>query len=87
MKTFNYSDLSKSDIQSLVQRNIDPANEIRSIVEDVITKVKEHGDSALLDFALKFDKVELDKLYLDKEELETIASAVTAEQKSALEIA
>ena len=87
MKTYNYSDLSASDIQSLVQRNVDPANEIRGIVEDIITKVKAHGDNALLDFALKFDKVELEKLYLDKKELEVIASAVTAEQSAALQIA
>ncbi|WP_295671253.1 histidinol dehydrogenase [uncultured Mucilaginibacter sp.] len=87
MKTFNYSDLSAFDIKKLVQRNVDPANEVRSVVEDVITKVKEHGDSALLDFALKFDRVELHNLYLDKEELEAIAAAVTAEQKAALEIA
>ena len=62
MKRYNYTNLNKTDIQNLVQRNVDPANEIRAIVEDVIAKVREHGDSALLDYALKFDKVELDKL-------------------------
>ncbi len=87
MKRYNYSDLSSADIQKLVQRNVDPANEIRAIVEDVIAHVKEHGDSALLDYALKFDKVELDKLYLDKDELSTIASAISAEQKAALQTA
>jgi histidinol dehydrogenase len=87
MKRFNYSDLTKQDIQNLVQRNVDPANEIRAIVEDVIAKVREHGDSALLDYALKFDKVELDKLYLDKDELTEIASTVLPAQKAALETA
>ncbi|MCR8556435.1 histidinol dehydrogenase [Mucilaginibacter sp. BJC16-A38] len=87
MKVFNYSDLSKSEIQKLVQRNVDPANEIRAIVEDVIAHVQQNGDSALLDYALKFDKVELDKLYLDKNELIEIASTVTNEQKAALRIA
>ena len=87
MRTYRYCDLKEDEVKKLVQRNVDPANEIRSIVEDIITKVKEHGDSALLDFALKFDKVELAKLYLGKEELEAIASAVTTEQKAALEIA
>lgn len=87
MKRYNYSDLNKSDIQKLVQRNVDPANEIRAIVEDVIAHVQQNGDSALLDYALKFDKVELDKLYLDKDELIEIASAVTVEQKAALEVA
>lgn len=87
MKRYNYSDLNKSDIQKLVQRNVDPANEIRAIVEDVIAHVQQNGDSALLDYALKFDKVELDKLYLDKDELIEIASAVTDEQKAALQVA
>jgi histidinol dehydrogenase len=87
MKQYNYSDLSQQDIQTLVQRNVDPANEIRDIVEDVIANIKEHGDSALLNYALKFDKVELDKLYLDKTELEDIASTVSPAQKEALQIA
>ncbi len=87
MKRYNYSDLTKTDIQNLVQRNVDPANEIRAIVEDVIAHVKEHGDSALLDYALKFDKVDLDKLYLDKDELTAIAATVLPEQKAAIEIA
>ncbi|HEY2583450.1 MAG TPA: histidinol dehydrogenase [Mucilaginibacter sp.] len=87
MRTFNYSDLSISDIQKLVQRNVDPANEIRAVVEEVIANVQENGDQALLNYALKFDKVELDKLYLDKAELTEIASAVSPEQKTALEIA
>ncbi|MCO5948969.1 histidinol dehydrogenase [Mucilaginibacter flavidus] len=87
MKVFNYSDLSKSDIQQLVQRNIDPANEIRGIVEDVIAHVQQNGDSALFDYAHKFDKVELEKLYLDKAELTEIASSVSDEQKAALKVA
>lgn len=87
MKLFNYSDLNKADITALVQRNVDPANEIRSIVEDVIAHVQQNGDSALLDYALKFDKVELEKLYLDKVELTEIAAAVTDDQKAAIRVA
>lgn len=87
MKRYNYSDLSKTEIQKLVQRNVDPANEIRAIVEEVIANVQEHGDRALFDYAHKFDKVELDKLYLDKDELTIIASSVLPEQKAALETA
>jgi histidinol dehydrogenase len=87
MRRYNYKDLSQTEIQKLVQRNVDPANEIRSVVEEVIAQVQEHGDSALLDFALKFDKVELDKLYLDKDELTALASTILPEQKAALETA
>jgi len=87
MRLFNYSDLTKTDIQNLVQRNVDPANEIRAVVEDIIGHVREHGDSALLDYAFKFDKVDLAKLYLDKNELTAIAATVLPEQKAALETA
>jgi len=87
MKQFNYSDLSKNDINKLVQRNVDPANEIRTIVEEVLATVQQNGDSALFDYAEKFDKVRLNKLYLDKAELEEMASTVLPEQKAALDIA
>ncbi|MCO5934491.1 histidinol dehydrogenase [Mucilaginibacter sp. RB4R14] len=87
METFNYSDLSKKDIARLVQRNVDPANEIRALVEEVIENVKQHGDSALIDYASKFDKVDLTKLYLDKAELEEIASAISEHQQEALQTA
>ena len=87
MKLFNYSELSVADIQKLVQRNVDPANEIRTIVEEVIDHVQRNGDSALIDYASKFDKVELSKLYLNKAELEELATSVSADQKAALEIA
>jgi len=87
MKNYNYSDLSKADIAKLVQRNVDPANEIRATVEEILINVQQHGDSALLDYACKFDKVELNKLYLDKAELQEIASAVTPEQQAALKTA
>jgi histidinol dehydrogenase len=87
MKTYNYSDLSKTDIAKLVQRNVDPANEIRAIVEEVLATVQQNGDKALFDYAEKFDKVTLNKLYLDKAELEEMASTVSPEQKDALDIA
>ncbi|MEO3403172.1 histidinol dehydrogenase [Mucilaginibacter sp. CAU 1740] len=87
MKTYNYSELSSTEIQKLVQRNVDPANEIRNIVEEVIANVQLHGDGALLDYASQFDKVELNKLYLEKAELEEIAQAISPDQKAALETA
>ncbi|MET3979514.1 histidinol dehydrogenase [Mucilaginibacter sp. UYP25] len=87
METFNYSDLRKIDIARLVQRNVDPANEIRTLVEGVIEQVKQNGDGALIDYASQFDKVDLTKLYLDKAELEELAAAVTEDQQEALQVA
>jgi len=87
MKTYNYSDLSKADIQKLVQRNVDPGDEIRAVVEDVIQNVRTNGDKALFDYAVKFDKVELKSLTIEKEELAQLASTITSEQKQALQTA
>jgi histidinol dehydrogenase len=87
MKVYNYSDLSTADVAKLVQRNVDPANEIRAIVEEIIGNVQEHGDIALVDYAKKFDKVELDKLYLDKAELAELSSTLSTGQQQALQTA
>jgi histidinol dehydrogenase len=87
LKVYNYADLSTEELKALVQRNVDPANEIRTVVETIIGNVQQHGDRALLDYAHQFDKVVLDKLYLDKEELAEIATALLPEQKEALEVA
>ncbi len=87
MKVYNYSDLSQSDILKLVQRNVDPGNKIRSIVEDIIANIREHGDSALFAYAEKFDKVVLEKLYLDKDELTMLAATLSNKEKAALQTA
>lgn len=87
LKVYNYANLSTEEIKALVQRNVDPANEIRTVVETIIGNVQQHGDRALLDYAHQFDKVVLDKLYLDKAELAEIATALLPEQKAALEVA
>jgi histidinol dehydrogenase len=87
MNTYKYSDLSSGELKKMVQRNVDPANEIRHIVEDVIANVRAKGDKALVEYAAKFDKVDLQKLYLDKTELAELASTLLPEQKQALETA
>jgi histidinol dehydrogenase len=87
MKTYNYSNLSKADIQKLVQRNVDPADEIRAVVEDVIENVRTNGDKALLEYALKFDKVATGNLAIKKDELAALASTLDPKQKQALQTA
>jgi histidinol dehydrogenase len=87
LRIYDYETLDEAAIQQLTQRNVDAANEIRSIVENIIEQVKQHGDNALLNYAQQFDKVQLEKLYLDKDELTDIASALLPHQKEALETA
>jgi histidinol dehydrogenase len=87
LTVYNYAQLNQTELEKLVQRNIDPANEIRTVVETIIADVQQQGDRALFDYARRFDKVTIDKLYLDKQELAEIAEALQPEQKTALEIA
>jgi len=87
MKIYKYNDLTESELRSLVQRNVDPANEIRHVVEEIIDNVRKRGDNALLDYAKKFDKVNLQKLYLDRDGLAELAQTLQPEQKAALETA
>jgi len=87
LTVYNYAQLNQTELEKLVQRNIDPANEIRAVVETIITDVQQQGDRALFDYARRFDKVTIDKLFLDKQELVEIAEALQPEQKTALEIA
>jgi histidinol dehydrogenase len=87
MKIYNYNKLVPSDIEALVERNADPANEVRDVVEEILARVKLHGDEALYDYALQFGGMVLDKLYLTKSELLEIALDVSDEQKDALNTA
>lgn len=87
MKVYNYKDLSKSKIEELCSRQIEDDNLVEERVADIIKKVKENGDEALINFAKSFDKVELKKLYLDRDELKLIAASIPDDAKKAIETA
>lgn len=87
MKVYNYKDLSKSKIEELCSRQIEDDNLVEERVADIIKKVKENGDEALINFAKSFDKVELKKLYLDRDELKLIAASIPDDAKNAIETA
>ncbi|MBU0697190.1 MAG: histidinol dehydrogenase [Bacteroidetes bacterium] len=87
MKQYNYKDLSKVDIQKLVARNVDANNRIRESVETIISEVKAKGDEALKSYALKFDGVDLDSLFIEKEEINRLANQISEKTKNAINIA
>jgi len=87
LKVYNYKDLSKSKIEELCSRQIEDDNLVEERVADIIKKVKENGDEALINFAKSFDKVELKKLYLDRDELKLIAASIPDDAKNAIETA
>ena len=87
MKVYNYRDLSKSKIEELCSRQIDDDKLVAERVANIVNTVKREGDKALVNFAKAFDKVELEKLFLDAEELKAIASTISADAKKAIETA
>ncbi|HMR19780.1 MAG TPA: histidinol dehydrogenase, partial [Sphingobacterium sp.] len=87
LKSFVYKNLSDTDKDRLLQRNTDPNNNIQESVEKILAEVTDRGDDALKDFAAQFDKVELEKLYLEKDEIEELAAGISRDQQRALEIA
>ncbi|KQR70488.1 histidinol dehydrogenase [Pedobacter sp. Leaf176] len=87
MKVYKYKDLSKSKIEDLCSRQIEDDKLVEERVADIIETVKNDGDKSLINFAKAFDKVELKKLYLDAEELKSIAATIPTDAKKAIETA
>jgi histidinol dehydrogenase len=87
LKIYNYKDLSKENIEEITSRRAEDDNLIFSRVENIISKVKSDGDSALLSYALNFDNVSLNTLFVAKDELAQLAATIPEEVKSAIDIA
>jgi len=87
LKTYLYKDLSKEQIQELVNRNTDPNHAIQDTVLNIMEEVKAHGDKALKSYAKQFDKVDLEQLYLGQDDIDALASTISRDQMRALEIA
>jgi histidinol dehydrogenase len=87
LKIYNYTDLSKQQLNDLCLRQLEDDASIKSRVFEIVESVKTGGDEALLNYAKQFDQVELSLLYLDKSELEEIASTIPADAKAAIDTA
>lgn len=87
LKQYNYKNLSEADVAKLVLRNTDANNNIRDTVSNIIADVQQNGDAALVAFADKFDGLQLDKLFVDEEEISALANTISAEAKAALTVA
>jgi histidinol dehydrogenase len=87
LKVCNFKDLNRKEIEELCKRNSDSNQNIRSTVNDIINEVKSKGDEALISYAEKFDGIVLNKLFLDKDELKTIAQGAGEAEKNAIRTA
>jgi len=87
LKTYSYTDLSKQNIEDLCLRQQPDDAAITDRVKEIIAHVKTAGDKALIDYALAFDKVNLERLFIDQQEIEEIASGIPDEAKKAIDTA
>lgn len=60
---------SRSEWDSLCERNIPDDKDIERAVEDIISTVRERGDAALLEYARKFDNFKGESLSVTDEEI------------------
>jgi histidinol dehydrogenase len=87
LKTYSYTELSEQQIEALCLRQLPDDAAIADRVKGIIERVKLEGDQALVDYALAFDQVKLERLFIDKEEIAEIAASIPAEGKKAIDTA
>lgn len=75
IKIYNYGEVPNSEI--FARENI--SQNVEGVVADIIANVIRNGDSALYDYALKFDRAELDSLEVTSAEIDEAINAVEPE--------
>ena len=76
-----------SDYESLLKRSAINFQETNEKVEQIISKVKDEGDKALIEFAEKFDGVKLSQLEVPFGEISLSINKVGEELKDAINVA
>lgn len=87
MRLYNYIDLTKQEIESICLRQLEDDITIGERVKDIVDRVKTAGDGALFDYALAFDKIQLQQLFIEKAEIKSIAETIPADAKAAIDTA
>jgi histidinol dehydrogenase len=84
MKTYFYSQLSETEISTLLKRPKMDFSSIFEVVEPIIHEVSIHGDEAVKAYTKKFDGVELTEVTLRPEDLNP---SLSAEKRTAIDVA
>lgn len=79
IKIINIENAAKEDI---LTRDIKLESGVESIVAEIIKNVRENGDKALKEYALRFDRAEIENLRVTAEEIE---AAYESEDKALIE--
>ncbi|WP_124980162.1 histidinol dehydrogenase [Nonlabens xiamenensis] len=76
-----------SDQISLLERPQQQKQQVDEAVQEIIGLVRRNGDKALLAFAEKFDKAQLNQLQVSPEEIQTAAELLSPTLKAAIQTA
>ena len=76
-----------TQVSEIIARPTKDAADLTTMVSQVLARIQHEGDCAVLDYERQFDKVELTSLAVTPSEFEAAEAQVSAELKSALELA
>ena len=88
MQILHYEKLNKAQKKQALERPaINAGAQIQAIVAQIISQVREFGDKALIEQALKFDKAEISSVKLGKDEIQKASARVDKNLQNAIKIA
>ncbi|EJN3803232.1 histidinol dehydrogenase, partial [Vibrio alginolyticus] len=86
MRTVVWQSLSENQQDSILERPaIAEGANITTAVAEVIAKVREEGDSALIELTEKFDRVKPESIRVSSQEIKAASERLSESMKSALE--
>lgn len=82
-----YKNPSEAEVRQLLKRPTLDASSLEQIVRPLMEDVRDNGDSALKDYTLQFDKVEIENIQVSPEEISEAETLVSNELKQAIAVA
>ena len=70
--------------EEILNRDIRAEADVEAVVDEIIARVRQKGDEALLEYAEKFDHVKLESLTVTKEEIDEAMAAADPSPLNAL---
>lgn len=88
MQILHYERLNQAQKEEALKRPVMSVSaEIQQIVAQIISDVREFGDKALIEQALKFDKAEISSIKVSKDEIQNASARLDSALQEAIKIA
>ena len=90
VQRLNHNDPNfNNDFQSMLNAKREVSEDVDAIVRDIIETVRTHGDQAVIDYTLKFDRTDLSNsgLAISSDEIDDALKACDSDTLEALELA